>query len=132
MSELPTRPFDYSNLSPRPAGAFYRAAAGVLPGVRKVQAQIVPYALAWQHANLAALRATGPLWVALGDSMSQGIGASAYDRGRVGVLGRRFGRSAIRTGSSTCRSAARGRLTSWTGSCRRWSTWASSRTWSQS
>src|ERR1035441_9487088 len=71
MSELPTRPFDYSNLSPRPAGAFYRAAAGVLPGVRKVQAQIVPYALAWQHANLAALRATGPLWVALGDSMSQ-------------------------------------------------------------
>ena len=34
----------------------------------------------------AALAADGPLWVAVGDSMSQGIGASAPDRGWVGQL----------------------------------------------
>ncbi len=80
--------FAYSNLSPRPAGPFYRAAARLLPGVGQVQAQIEPYARAWQRANAAALAAGGPLWAVLGDSMSQGIGASRYDRGWVGQLGR--------------------------------------------
>ena len=81
-----TTGFDYSNLSGRPPGRFVRIASVVLPGVRAVQAQVVPYAQAWRAHNLAALAADGPLWVALGDSMTQGIGASAYDRGYVGQL----------------------------------------------
>ena len=58
--------------------------------IREVQAQTEPYAAAWRRANQAALTATGPLWVALGDSMTQGIGASAYDRGWVGQLSERL------------------------------------------
>lgn len=78
--------FDYSNLSGRPPGRFLALASRLLPGVREVQAQVEPYALAWQRDNVAALAASGPLWVVLGDSMSQGIGASAHDRGWVGQL----------------------------------------------
>lgn len=89
MSEA-SQHLDYSNLSGRPTGPFVRAAALLLPGVRRVQAKVVPYAMAWQRANLAAIAARGPLWVALGDSMTQGIGASAYDQGWVGQLGRQL------------------------------------------
>lgn len=46
----------------------------------------MPYAPDWEAANRATLAAPGPLWVALGDSMSQGIGASAFDRGWIGQL----------------------------------------------
>jgi lysophospholipase L1-like esterase len=63
-----------------------RLSARLSPGVRKVQAQIGPYARAWEDANAAALDAGGPLWVALGDSMTQGIGASRYDRSWVSQL----------------------------------------------
>ncbi len=70
----------------RRAGPFVRVAARLSPGVRKVQAEIEPYAAAWEEVNAAALRMTGPLWVALGDSMAQGIGASRYDLGWVGQL----------------------------------------------
>ena len=78
--------FDYSNLSDRPAGPFVTLASRLLPGVRAVQEQIEPYAKAWQRHNVAALAATGPLWVALGDSMTVGIGAPTYDQGWVGQL----------------------------------------------
>jgi lysophospholipase L1-like esterase len=88
--------FDYSNLSARPSGPFVRAAALALPGVRQVQAEVPVYAAAWMRANQAALAATGPLWVALGDSMTLGIGASAYDQGWVGQLGRRLTRDGER------------------------------------
>jgi lysophospholipase L1-like esterase len=40
----------------------------------------------WEESNDRARRADGPLWVALGDSTAQGIGASAPDRGYVGQL----------------------------------------------
>ncbi|MET3805895.1 lysophospholipase L1-like esterase [Nakamurella sp. UYEF19] len=83
MSEIG---FDYSNLSGRPAGLVTRALSVVIPGVREVQDQVVPYAERWQSANRAALAAAGPLWIALGDSMTQGIGASAFDRGWIGQL----------------------------------------------
>jgi lysophospholipase L1-like esterase len=89
MSER-TGEFDYSNLNPRPTGPFVRAAALALPGVRRVQAQVAPYAAAWRRSNQAALGGSGPLWVALGDSMTLGIGASAYDQGWVGQLGRQL------------------------------------------
>ncbi|UQX89152.1 SGNH/GDSL hydrolase family protein [Jatrophihabitans telluris] len=82
--------FDYSNLSGRPPGRFVSIAARLLPGVRTVQEEIEPYAAAWQAANRAALSESAdparPLWIALGDSMSMGVGASAYDRGFIGQL----------------------------------------------
>jgi lysophospholipase L1-like esterase len=56
------------------------------PGVAATLAQTERYLRAWADANEQARAATGPLWVALGDSTAQGIGASAYDRGYVGQL----------------------------------------------
>lgn len=82
--------WSYSNLSDRAPGPFVSAAARLVPGVRQVRDQIGPYAAAWQEHNRQALRQDGPLWVALGDSMTQGIGASAYDRGWVGQLAGRL------------------------------------------
>jgi lysophospholipase L1-like esterase len=85
MSDVQPRP-DYDNESRRRPGWFVRLSARLSPGVRKVQAEIGPYARAWEEANAATLSAAGPLWVALGDSMSQGIGASRFDCGWVSQL----------------------------------------------
>ncbi len=63
----------------------------VHPGIRSVRAQIAPYAAAWQEVSARSLERDGPLWVALGDSSAQGIGASAFDRGYVGQLRRVLG-----------------------------------------
>jgi lysophospholipase L1-like esterase len=70
----------------RPGSYLGRLARAVLPGVRQVHAQVAPYARLWDEANAAALAAHGPLWVVLGDSTAQGIGAPSYDRGYVGQL----------------------------------------------
>lgn len=78
--------FDYSNLSGRPTGPVVSALSHVHRGVRSVMAQVPPYAWWWEESNRAALAAGRPLWVALGDSLTQGIGASAPDRGWVGQL----------------------------------------------
>jgi len=67
-----------------------------LPGVRKVYGQVAPFARAWDEANDAALGRAGPLWVVLGDSTAQGIGAPTYDQGYVGQL-----RTALDRSSST-------------------------------
>lgn len=85
-----TTEFDYSNLSGRPSGPVLRLLSRVLPGVRSVQDQVEPYAQAWQEHNRAALAADGPLWVALGDSLTVGIGAASHDRGWVGQLASRM------------------------------------------
>lgn len=63
----------------------------VHPGIRSVRAQITPYAAAWQEVSACSLERDGPLWIALGDSSAQGIGASAFDRGYVGQLRRVLG-----------------------------------------
>lgn len=68
-----------------------RAARQVVPGLRRVAAQVEPYARAWEAANEDALRSSGKLWVALGDSTAQGIGAHRWDEGYVGQLLRRLG-----------------------------------------
>ena len=57
-----------------------------LPGVRQVHAQVASYAKAWDAANATALTGEGPLWVVLGDSTAQGIGAPSHDQGYVGQL----------------------------------------------
>lgn len=82
--------FEYDNTSERPPGAVMRMLSTVLPGVARVRSQTEPYAAAWRAANAVALAQEGlaspSLWVALGDSMTQGIGASSPDRGWVGQL----------------------------------------------
>lgn len=63
-------------------------ARGVLPGLRQVHAQVARYAAAWEEANDRDRGAEGPLWVVLGDSTAQGIGAPSWDEGYVGQLRR--------------------------------------------
>ncbi len=81
---------DFSNLSGRAPGRFVSLASLALPGVRSVQQQVAPFADAWRRRNAEVLAPSsevgGPLWVALGDSMTLGIGASAPDQGWVGQL----------------------------------------------
>ncbi len=81
--ELDTRPG-------RRPGPAMRAFNLVVPGVRRVRAQGDPYAQAWWDASRDALARGGRRWVVLGDSMSQGVGASAYDAGWVGRLATRL------------------------------------------
>ena len=66
--------------------ALGRVARAVIPGVRRVHRQVAAYAALWDDANALALAAAGPLWVVLGDSTAQGIGAPSYDQGYVGQL----------------------------------------------
>jgi lysophospholipase L1-like esterase len=61
-------------------------AGRAVPGIARVHAQVRPFAAAWLAANAEAQRGEGPLWVALGDSMSQGIGARDISGGWVGQL----------------------------------------------
>jgi lysophospholipase L1-like esterase len=83
--------FAYSNLSDRPSGTLLRLARRVVPGLGAVGAQVAPYAEAWRRRNVAALAASGPLWVVLGDSLCQGIGASSVERGWVLQTAARLG-----------------------------------------
>jgi len=79
-----------ADLGPRPPGPVVGVLGRVFTGVREVQAQTRPYAEFWSRANEVALTRTGPLWVALGDSMTQGVGASDPMHGWVGQLSRRL------------------------------------------
>lgn len=63
-----------------------RLARTVIPGIRRVHGQVARYAALWDEANVLAATGTGPLWVVLGDSTAQGVGAPAYDQGYVGQL----------------------------------------------
>lgn len=78
--------FDYSNLNERGSARTIRLLSRVVPGIASVQRQIEPYAAWWGRSNADALASGRDLWVVLGDSMSQGIGASTPDRGWVGQL----------------------------------------------
>lgn len=50
-------------------------------GVAEIDAQVERYAQRWDSANEEARSSDGPLWVALGDSSTQGIGASQWENG---------------------------------------------------
>lgn len=58
------------------------------PGVRQVHSQVATYASAWDLANESALAegVPGLLWVVLGDSTAQGIGAHGHEHGYVGQV----------------------------------------------
>lgn len=53
----------------------------VSKGVATVDAQVEAYHQRWDEANEIARAQDGPLWVALGDSSTQGVGASAWENG---------------------------------------------------
>lgn len=55
--------------------------------------QVDDYAVAWAVGNEQTKAGSGPLWVVLGDSAAQGVGASAHDQGWVGIVHRRLGLS---------------------------------------
>jgi lysophospholipase L1-like esterase len=82
-----------------------------LPAFRRSYAQVEAYAAQWERANAAALAAQGPLWVVLGDSAAQGVGASGYDRGWVGLVRERLAAADRRPwrGLNLSRSGARTR-----------------------
>ncbi len=58
----------------------------LLPGVRRVAAQIPALEAAWAANNAEAAAASGPLWVAIGDSTAQGIGASSWERTALALV----------------------------------------------
>jgi lysophospholipase L1-like esterase len=64
--------------------------SALLPGVRSVQRQVGPFAASWRASNDRELGRVGTLWVAIGDSMTQGIGASVPEAGWVGQLHERW------------------------------------------
>src|SRR3712207_5992021 len=68
----------------------------LVPGVRQVHDQVPASGKAWEAANVAARKEEGPLWVVLGYSTAQGIGAPSYGQGYVGQL-----RAALDEHSST-------------------------------
>jgi lysophospholipase L1-like esterase len=76
----------------KPAGAGRHAqkvmtmAGHLVPGVARVHARVPEFAAAWKASNEQALADTGPLWVVLGDSMGQGIGAQSIRGGWAGQL----------------------------------------------
>lgn len=56
---------------------------GLRRRIRSVGDTVAVHRDAWQRHNSAVLASGVPLWVVLGDSLSQGIGASAWDCGWV-------------------------------------------------
>ena len=71
-------------------GPLVRALARVLPGVRETEDQIPAFARRWHEQNQAALASGEPVWVALGDSLTQGIGASSLETTFVRGVQRRL------------------------------------------
>jgi hypothetical protein len=63
-----------------------RFLGGVLAGATARRLQIRAFADEWAADNLDARQSTGPLWIVLGDSISQGIGATTREASYVGVM----------------------------------------------
>ncbi len=63
-----------------------RFLGGMMAGATARRLQVRAFADEWAAANIVAQHAVGPLWVVLGDSTSQGIGATTREAGYVGVV----------------------------------------------
>lgn len=86
MHDEPT-PAPFPVLPPRPGpGPMVRALGRALPGVREVAGHIVDYGSEWDRRSREAIESDAPLWLALGDSTAQGIGAATIDGGYVAQL----------------------------------------------
>lgn len=73
-------------LHPKPPGTALRTLGLVVPGIRRVSAQIKPYTKWWSDQNQTALHHDGPLLAVIGDSTAIGIGASSPEHGYIGRL----------------------------------------------
>jgi len=60
-----------------------RIAGRFIDAIAEIEAQREPWAQHWDEHNARALAASGPLWLVLGDSVAQGIGASSPSNGFV-------------------------------------------------
>lgn len=67
---------DFHPLPRRPTGPLTQVMSRFSASVREIEAQREPHAAFWDDWNADAMAGEGPLWVALGDSTSQGIGAA--------------------------------------------------------
>lgn len=59
----------------RETGILTRVASQISPKVAAIESQREPHAQFWDVWNSEAVNIDGPLWIALGDSTSQGIGS---------------------------------------------------------
>lgn len=84
MSSVPQAPRMRATVRRVKAGG-ERFLGGVLPGATARRLQTRAFADDWAAANLDARSATGPLWIVLGDSASQSVGATTREGGYVGV-----------------------------------------------
>lgn len=66
---------NFAPLPRRQPGALSSILSNFSDGVASIEAQREPHAQFWDEWNAEAVAADGPLWVVLGDSSSQGIGA---------------------------------------------------------
>lgn len=71
---------------PRRLVSLSRIAGLFSKGVRSINETIEPVAQHWDAHNAEALHEDGPLWVALGDSVTQGIGASSPATSYAGLV----------------------------------------------
>jgi acyl-CoA thioesterase I len=71
---------DRGHWEPRP---FTRTISRVSAGTRAVSSQVNPLELAWREIGAAALDDDLPIWVVLGDSIAQGVGATDITRSWV-------------------------------------------------
>ena len=55
-------------------------------GIASINATVEPRAVYWDQWNKANLSADGPLWIALGDSVTQGIGSSKPQTSYVHII----------------------------------------------
>jgi lysophospholipase L1-like esterase len=67
---------DFAPMPRRDTGALSRTLSKASPAVRRIEGQREPHADFWDRWNAEAFQEDGPLWIALGDSTSQGIGAA--------------------------------------------------------
>ena len=85
MSLHPTSPVRRA-AGPVGPGRLVRAVGRVVPGVRRSGEQIADFGSYWHQRNETAILGSSPLWVALGDSLAQGIGATSVEHGYVARL----------------------------------------------
>ena len=71
-------------------GPIGRVTARLVPGIAQIVASLQPTAEYWTERNRVALSGHGPVWLALGDSTAQGIGADRPIDGWVGCLERQL------------------------------------------
>ncbi len=74
---------DFAPMPRRSTGALSRTMSKVSDGVARIEAQREPHAVFWDDWNQRAVGEDGPLWLALGDSTSQGIGAADPTNGWI-------------------------------------------------